>query len=225
VDEGRVIFNRLRNVLFFLLSTNIGELLALMLTIFFVGKAPLLAVQIIWNNLVTDTAVAIPLGMEPRTGDELKQPPRDSRVGLLYPGMLLRVGFMSALMGVGAFLVFNWAQSVMELNEARTLTFCLLVTFEWFRAFNARSDERTVFSIGVFKNKWLVLSITTAVLLQMAVVYLPFAQTAFRTVPLHLWEWGIIIGGGGSLFIIEELRKLWFPKLFSRGKWQAGKKL
>jgi P-type Ca2+ transporter type 2C len=225
VDEGRVIFNRLRNVLFFLLSTNIGELLALVLTIIFVGKAPLIAVQIIWNNLVTDTAVAIPLGTEPKTGDELKQPPRGSGVGILYSGMIYRVAFMSTLMGVGAFLIFNWAQSIMSLEEARTLTFCTLVTFEWFRAFNARSDEHTVFKIGLFKNKWLVLSIAGAVLLQLGAVYLPFARVIFQTVPLHLWEWGIVLGAGGSLFAIEEIRKVFFPKLFSRGKWQTGKKL
>lgn len=223
VDEGRAIFNRLRNVIFFLLSTNIGELLALILTIFFLGKAPLLAVQIIWNNLVTDTAVAIPLGMEPKTGDELDQPPRRPGVGIIYPGMLYRVGFMAVMMGFGAFFVFNWAQARMPIEEARTLTFTTLVTFEWFRAFNARSGERTVFQLGLFRNKWLVFSITGAVLLQLAAVYLPFMQTIFRTVPLSLGRWAIVILAGGSLFAIEETRKALFPGLFSLGKWQSGK--
>jgi Ca2+-transporting ATPase len=157
VDEGRVIFNRLRNVIFFLLSTNIGELLALILSIIFVGKAPLLAVQIIWNNLLTDTAVAIPLGLEPRIGDELKQPPRHPSVGILFPGMLWRVLFMATFMGTGIFLVFNWAQARFSIEEARTITFCTMVTFEWFRAFNARDDEHTIFRLGIFKNRVLVL--------------------------------------------------------------------
>ncbi|MFC1907191.1 cation-translocating P-type ATPase [Chloroflexota bacterium] len=86
VDEGRAIFNRLRNVVFFLLSTNIGELLALTLSVLFIGKAPMLAVQIIWVNVVTDTAVTVPLGLEPKFGDELRQPPRHPRVGLVFPG-------------------------------------------------------------------------------------------------------------------------------------------
>jgi Ca2+-transporting ATPase len=223
VDEGRVIFNRLRNVIFFLLSTNIGELLALMLSILFLGKAPLLAVQIIWNNLVTDTAVAVPLGLEPRIGDELKQPPRHPSVGILFPGMLLRVLFMSVMMGAGAFLVFNWAQARFSIEEARTITFCTIVTFEWFRAFNARADERTVFRLGIFKNRWLVGSVSLAVLLQLAVVYLPFLQTAFHTVPLGWERWGIIIGAGGGLFIAEETRKAIFPRLFSAGKWRPVK--
>jgi len=223
VDEGRVIFNRLRNVIFFLLSTNIGELLALVLTLTFVGKAPLLAVQIIWNNLVTDTAVAIPLGTEPKTGGELLQPPRQPGVGIIYPGLLYRVGFMAAMMGAGAFLIFNWAQARMSLEEARTLTFCTLVTFEWFRALNARSDERTVFALGFFRNKILLLSLAGAVLLQLGAVYLPFMQEIFRTVPLALDRWTIVLGAGGSLFVVEELRKTFFPRLFSQGKWQHGK--
>ena len=220
VDEGRAIFNRLRNVIFFLLSTNLGELLALTLSVFFVGKAPLLAVQIIWNNLVTDTAVAVPLGLEAKSGDELKQPPRHPSVGNIFPGMLLRVGFMAIMMGVGIFLVFNWAQQRLSLQEARTITFASMIIFEWFRAFNARSDERTVFSLGIFRNRWLVGSVCVAVLLQVAVIYVPFLQVAFHTVPLGIDKWGIAVLAGGSLFAVDEIRKAFFPRLFSLGKWR-----
>ncbi len=224
VEEGRAIFNRLRNVIFFLLSTNMGELLALIITILFVGKAPLLAVQIIWVNLVTDTAAAIPLGFESKSGDELKQPPRHPEVGLIFPGLLLRIGFMAALMGGGIFLIFNWAQARMSLDEARTLAFCSMVAFEWFRAFNARSDEYTVFRLGILRNRWLLITISAAILLQLAVVYVPFLQTAFRTVPLSIEKWGIAILAGGILFSIEEIRKVLFPRLFSWGKWQPRRK-
>jgi Ca2+-transporting ATPase len=220
VDEGRAIFNRLRNVVFFLLSTNVGELLALLSCVTFLGKAPLLAVQIIWINLMTDTAVVIPLGVEPKRGDELTQPPRHPAVGLLYPGLLFRVLFLAVVMSAGIFLIFNWAQARMDIDRAHTLAFCSMVAFEWFRAFNARSDEQTVFKLGVFRNKWLLLSISVAILLQLSVVYLPFFQVAFRTAPLTIKEWGIAILAGGSLFVIEETRKVLFPKLFSLGKWK-----
>jgi len=220
VDEGRAIFNRLRNVIFFLLSTNLGELLALILSILFIGKAPLLAVQILWVNLVTDTAAAIPLGLEPKFGDELKQPPRHPEVGLIFPGLLLRIGFLAALMSVGIFLIFNWAQARMSLEEARTIAFCSMVAFEWFRAFNARSDEYTVFRLGVFRNRWLLLTISAAIMLQLAVVYVPFLQVAFGTVPLGIDKWGIAVLAGGSLFVIEETRKVLFPRLFTLGKWR-----
>ncbi len=220
VEEGRVIFNRLRNVIFFLLSTNVGELLALILAIFFVGKAPLLPVQIIWNNLVTDTAVAVPLGLEPKVGDELRQPPRHPKVGLIFPGLLLRVGFLATIMGAGIFLIFRWAEPRVGLEEARTIAFCSMVTFEWFRAFNARSDEYSVFKLGLLRNRWLVMSISVAILLQLAVIYVPFLQMAFSTVPLGIDSWAIALLAGGSLFIIDETRKALFPRLFSLGKWR-----
>ena len=224
VGEGRAIFNRLRNVIFFLLSTNMGELLALIITILFLGKAPLLAVQIIWVNLVTDTAAAIPLGLEPKFGDELKQPPRHPKVGLIYPGLLFRIGFMAVLMGVGIFLIFNWAQARMSLDEARTIAFCSMVAFEWFRAFNARSDEYTVFTRRGFRYRWLFISLSVAIMLQMSFIYVPFRQVAFSTVPLGIDKWGIAILAGGALFVIEETRKALFPRLFTLGKWRPSQK-
>ncbi len=220
VDEGRAIFNRLRNVIFFLLSSNLGELLALILCVLFIGKAPLLAVQIIWVNLVTDTAVTIPLGLEPKFGDELKQPPRHPKVGLIFPGLLFRIGFLAVLMSVGIFLIFSWAQARMSLEEARTLAFCSMVAFEWFKALYARSDEHTIFKLGVFRNRWLLMSIAVAIMLQLAVIYVPFLQVAFRTVPLGIDKWGIAILAGASLFVIEETRKALFPRLFTLGKWR-----
>jgi Ca2+-transporting ATPase len=219
VEEGRVIFNRLRNVLFFILSANLGELLALTITLAAAGQAPLLAVQLLWVNVATDATVSIPLGMEPRTGEELDAPPRHPSAGLIYPGMMLRIAYLALLMGVGIYLVFNWAFPRAGLEEARTLAFCTMVCFEWFRAFNARNDERTAFSLGLLRNRWLVLAISGAVLLQIAIVYVPFLQTAFRTVPLGASDWGIALAAGAGLFVVEELRKVFLPRLFSRGKW------
>jgi Ca2+-transporting ATPase len=99
------------------------------------------------------------------------------------------------------------------------MAFCTLVAFEWFRAFNARSDEYTVFKLGIFRNRYLLIAVAIAILLQMAVVYAPFMQVAFSTVPLNIAQWGIIIGIAGSLFTAEELRKAVAPRLFRRGKW------
>ncbi len=223
VDEGRAIFNRLRNIIFFTLSTNFGELLALLLCVGVIGLAPLLALQIIWVNLVTDVALGISLGLEPKYGDELRQPPRHPRVGLIFPGLVIRIAFLALIMGGGIFAVFNWAYMHMSLEEARTLAFCTMVVFEWFRAFNARSDERTIFRIGLLRNRWLLVAISVAILLQLAVVYLPFLQVAFNTVPLDMERWGIAILAGGSMFIIEEMRKIFFPRLFSLGKWKPVK--
>lgn len=218
VEEGRAIFNRLRNVLLFSISASIGEILALILAIVFIGEAPLLAVQIIWINLVTGTLVTAPLGLERKFGDELKQPPRNPKIGLIFPGFIWRNLFLALIMGTGVFLLFAWVEPTMSLNKARTLTFCAMVVFEWFLTMNMRSDEHTVFELGFFTNRWLLISIAVAALLQLAVVYVPFLQTAFRTVPISLTEWGIIFLMGTGLFAIEETRKALFPKLFSRGK-------
>jgi Ca2+-transporting ATPase len=220
VEEGRAIFDRLRSVLFFLVNTNLGELLALILSVLVVGKAPMLAVQIIWVNLVTDTLPAIPLGLEPKTGEEIKQVPRHPSIGLVFPGLVLRTIFVAALMGVGLFIVFAWAEARVSLEEARTVAFCSMSAFELFGAFNARSDERTVIGMGAFRNRWLVYAVVVAILLQLAVVYLPALQTAFGTVPLGIGMWGVALLAGGSMFVIEETRKALFPKLFGLGKWQ-----
>ena len=223
VDEGRVIFNRLRNVLFYTLNTNLSELVTLILALIFVGQSPLLAVQILWVNLVTDTAGDVPLGMEPKSGDELKQPPRHSGIGLIYPGLLMRIAVMAILIGLGTFLIFRWAEPRMSIEEARTLAFCAIVAFEWFMAFSARSDEYTIFKLGLFRNRALIISIGVAVLLQIAVVYVPFLQVAFKTVPLALSDWGIVVLAAGGLFALEEIRKAAFPKLYSLGKYRPVK--
>lgn len=220
VEEGRAIFSRLRNVLFYTLSTNISELVVLILALIVSGQSPLLAVQILWVNLVTDTAGDVPLGFEPKAGDELNEPPRPPGIGLIFSGLVVRIVIMSILIGGGTFLIFNWAQTHMSLEEARSLAFCSLVAFEWFMAFSARSDEHTVFRIGLFRNKVLVLSIFLAVCLQLAVVYVPFMQVAFGTYPLDLRDWAIIILAAGGLFLVEELRKLFLPRLYSFGKYR-----
>ncbi len=127
---------------------------------------------------------------------------------------------MAALIGMGTFLLFKWAQSNMSIEEARSLAFTALVAFEWFMAFSARSDEHSILQIGILRNKVLVISISLAVLLQFAVLYVPFLQTAFRTYPLSLRDWGIVIGSAGGLFIMEELRKIFFPRIYSLGKYK-----
>jgi Ca2+-transporting ATPase len=206
------------------MGTNLGELVALTLTVTILGKAPLLAVQIIWVNLVTDTTTAIPLGIEPKLGNELKQPPRHPKVGLIFPGLLIRTVSLALLMGVGVFLIFRWAQQRMGLEEAQSMAFCSMVVFQLFQTFNARSDELSVFKLGFFRNRMLIYSLCASVALQLAVIYIPAMQVAFHTKALNLKEWGIIFLAGASLFVLEEIRKWLFPKLFSLGKWNPAKK-
>lgn len=219
IEEGRAIFNRLRNVIFFLMTTCFGELLTLFLAIIFTGQAPLIPLQILWINLVTGGLLAIPIGSEPRVGDELNHPPRHPKVGLIFPGMIMRISLLAGMLGLGAFLVFTWTLQHYDIHEARTMTFCTIVVFEWVLALNARSDEHTIFKLGFFKNPWVLGLIIIGILLQLFVVYVPYMHRFFDTVPLKLFEWGIVILPGLFIFVFETMRKFFAPKLFSSGKW------
>lgn len=220
VEEGRSIFNRLRNAVTFLLTTCFGELFTLLFSILFTGKSPLLPIQILWINLVTGSLVAIPLGFEPKVGNELNFPPRHPRVGLIYPGMVMRIAFLAISLSIGAFFVFRFSLEKFGIEKARAITFCSIVLFEWLVAFNVRSDEITIFKLGVFKNKALLKAVLIGFLLQLLVVYNPFLQLFFSTVYLSINEWFLALFPGLTIFTMETLRKIVFPYLFSLGKWQ-----
>ncbi len=229
VEEGRIVFNRLRNVTFFLLLACCAELLTLFLSVAFYGESPLEPIQILWINLVTGAMVAIPLGMEPGVGNELQQPPRDPRVGLLYPGMLLRI----AVAGVSMSLFFTWifhhaplpvgidGETAHEIRQ--TVTFTGIVVFEWLFAFQARSTERGVMKLGLLSNPWLLVCMVLGLGMQLLVIYLPIANTVFHTHPLSLVELGWTFFPGVFAFIIEGIRKVIAPRLYNRGQWGMGR--
>jgi len=124
------------------------------------------------------------------------------------------------MLGIGILAVFYWAQERSGVDEARTIAFCAVVVFEWLVAFNARSDEFTIFRLGILHNVWLVRAVLLAIPLQIAVVYLPPLQAVFKTVALGIDDWGIALLPGIGIFILETARKLVFPRAFSLGKWQ-----
>jgi len=218
VEEGRVIFSNFRRSGFYLLSTSIGELLLYIAAIIAGMPLPLVAVQILWINLVTDGVCTIPLGMEPKHSNVLAEPPRRSKSGILYSGMLWRIIFMALVMSMITFSIFGWSLAGAGLEKARTIAFTLLVAFQWFNALNARSDRQSIFRLGFFSNRPLIGGIALAVLLQIMVIYLPPLQQVFYTVPLGLTDWGFIVLVALILLVIEELRKLIAPSLFNRGK-------
>lgn len=219
VEEGRAIFNRLRNVTAFLMTTCLGELMALMLAMTFLGQSPLEPIQILWINVVTGALVSIPLGLEPKTGKELFFPPRRNKTGLVYPGMLYRVLFLSGLLAVSAFFIFKWCLSHMSLQEARTVVFSSIVVFEWFLVFSFRSDTETMFKLGFFKNKWLLLAVAIGICLHLIVNYVPVIHDWFYVVPMKPYAWVIACIPGVFIFALETFRKILFPKIFDQGKW------
>jgi Ca2+-transporting ATPase len=225
VEEGRVVFNRLRNATFFLLLTCAGELMTLFLSVSLYGESPLEPIQILWINLVTGALVAIPLGLEPGAGDELRQPPRDTRVGLLYPGMLLRIGAAGLFMALAVTWIFHHAPLPGAVSEAaahavrQTIAFTGIVVFEWLFAFQVRSPEKGVLALGLFRNRALLLGMIVGLGLQALVVYLPAANRVFHTSPLTLGEWLWVLLPGVVVFSLEAVRKLLAPRLFSAGQW------
>lgn len=220
IEEGRAIFDRLRNVCAFLLTTSLGELSGLILCVIFTGLAPLLPLQILWLNLISGSLIAIPLGFEPKSGKEMKQPPRDHNLGLIYTGMIFRILYLALLLGTGMFLIFNNTFETNSLEKVRTLVLTSLVLFEWLIAFKMRSVELPLRKIGAFKNFPLLLAIGSAFLLHLCILYIPFFSQLFHTYPLSLADWGLALLPGAIIFIIESLRKEFFPKLFSAGKWK-----
>jgi len=218
VEEGRVIFSNIRRSIFFLLSTNMGELFTWTASLLAGIPLPVVAVQILWINLVTDGVCTIPLGIEPRHGNVLEVPPRRPGSGIVDRGMLFRIAYLAIFMALGTLLAFKWELARVGLEEARTIAFCILVAFQWFNALNARSDRESLFKLGLLGNRWLLVGIAGAILLQAAIIYLPIFQRLFYTVPLGMDDWGLITLVGGSALIAEELRKAIAAKSFNKGK-------
>jgi Ca2+-transporting ATPase len=223
VEEGRAIFNRLRNVCAFLLMACLGELFGLILCVIFMGQAPLLPLQILWINLISGSLVAIPIGLEPKLGNEMKQPPRDPRLKLLHKGMVFRVSSTALLLALGIFFIFRYGASHYSLEMTRTLVLCTVVTFEWLFAFMMRSEELPLRKIGFFKNIPILVSIGAALICQLGIMYIPFFQELFHTNPLSLNAWLISLIPGAVICLLEGLRKEFFPTLFSAEKWHHAK--
>jgi P-type Ca2+ transporter type 2C len=218
VEEGRIIFSNIRRSVFFLLSTSLGELFTWAIVLLAGLPLPVAAVQILWINLVTDGACVTPLGIEPKHGDVMNKPPQNPRSGILYPGMLYRMFFMSMIMAGGTVGLFYWELHTSGLDQARTIAFCTIVSFQWFNALNSRSSHQSVFKIGFLSNRWLMIGLPVAVVLQLLVVYAPPMQELFHTVPLSASQWGILFGVSASVWILEEIRKAVVPHLFDQGK-------
>jgi Ca2+-transporting ATPase len=218
VEEGRVLYSNLRRAIFNILSGNSAELFILIIALAFGWPLPLVATQLLWINVVTETLCGIPLGLEPKHEDVLNQPPRHPSAGILYKGSLLRMAFIAAFMIAGTLLIFRWQLHTSGEEEARTMAFTAFVAFRWFNALNARSDRQSLFSLGIFTNRYLAGAIVVSALLQIGVIYIPFMHTGFHTVSLSLSDWGWVLIFSLPLFAAEEIRKRLSPTMFHAGK-------
>ncbi|MDY0130362.1 MAG: HAD-IC family P-type ATPase, partial [Methanosarcina vacuolata] len=213
VEEGRNIFKNIRNFITYGLSAHIGEVLIVLIAILGWQILPLIAVQILWINLITDGLPPMALSVEPPDNGIMRQKPRNVEEGLITRREISASLGIGGLIALQALLVLNWAlDRNFSIEKLQTLIFTLVVFSEMFNAFNWRSDRYSIFSLGLFTNKPLVYAVLTTVILQLVVIYVPFFQTAFRTVPLSLFEWGVVLSLASTTLISMELVKYFSGK-------------
>jgi len=210
VEEGRVIFSNIRKVTFFLLSTAVGEVIAIMTAILFGWPLPFLAAQILWINLVTNGVQDVALAFEPGEPGLLRRSPRSQKEGVLTRRILERLGAVGVVLAAGTLGMFLWAwQSTGDLDLARTIAMTQMVVFQFFHVFNCRSLDRSIFRIPLFSNRFLFISMVAALGAHLAVLHVPFLQTVFRTEVLSLGQWTWIVLVATTVLVGGEIDKWW----------------
>lgn len=209
VEEGRGIFDNIRKVLQFLLSCNFGEILLMLVASLLGWPAPLLPIQLLWINLVTDGLPALALSLEPPEPDIMRRRPRRPNESILSPGLGMAIAIQGLLVGLAGLAAFGFTYLRYEdLERARATTFCVLVYAELLRALAARSSMRTFVQLGVLSNPYILLAIVVSGMLQVSVAVVPFEQRVFD-VPAHTpLEWTVIALLALSPVTLLELGKL-----------------
>jgi magnesium-transporting ATPase (P-type) len=223
IREGRGIFANLRTVLRFLLSSNTGEVLTMLLGVTFAGAlgletagdgiaTPLLATQILWINLLTDAAPALALGVDPPHADAMRRPPRQAGRRVIDARMWLGIGWVGLVTAAVTLLALDLrlpgglVGDGGSIAEARTAAFTTLVVAQLFNCFNARSDRTSAFR-GILGNRLLWGAIALSAALQVAVVQLSFLNEPFGTVPLGAGTWLLCVGLASAVLWANEALK------------------
>jgi Ca2+-transporting ATPase len=208
VEEGRGIYENIRKFVRYLLSTNSGEVLVLFIASMLFLPLPLLPLQLLWINLITDGFPALALGVEPKERGLMDRKPRDPKAGILAAGMGFHIAWVGALMAVGALGLYVWALPPrLAADEARTLVFYTVAMFQVFHVLAIRVSRESVFTAGFFRNPYLIGAVLLTVALQLAVVYIPALQVPFRTQPLPWNELLVATLVASSVFFAVELEK------------------
>jgi len=205
VKSGREIYDNIKKFLKFLLSANFDEI-ALILTTIVVGlPLPILPVQLLWLNLVTDGLPALALAVDPAEKGIMHRKPRDPNETIFHgiKNFLVIATTIAFIISLGTFLLFYFTG---PLDKARTMVFMIIVFFELWLVFSCRSEKRPIWEIGLFSNKYLVGAVAISVLLQLLILYTPLA-TFFKVVPLGLTDWVYIILVSSLGFIFFEVKK------------------
>jgi Ca2+-transporting ATPase len=195
VEEGRGIFDNIRKTVHFLLSCNASEVLVMLFATLFGLPLPLLPIQILWMNLVTDGLPALALAVDPKAPDLMRQPPRQTQARLLDGGRLWTIageGLMLAVIALSAFAysLFVWQQPI---DQARTVTFTVMVAAQLVHAFNCRSDRWSLFHVGVTTNHALIWAVAASLVLQVGLLTIPVMEPIFKVAPLPIQDWELMV--------------------------------
>ena len=195
IEEGRNIYENIRKFIRYLLASNVGEILVMLFAMIFALPLPLVPIQILWVNLVTDGLPAMALGLDPAEENVMKRPPRHPKEGVFARGLgwkIISRGFLIGMVTLIAFLVVH-TRHPENLTYAQTVAFATLVLAQLIHVFDCRS-ERSVFDRNPFENMYLVLAVLSSLFLLLVVIYYPPLQPIFHTVSLPLTDWLLIVG-------------------------------
>jgi Ca2+-transporting ATPase len=211
VEEGRGIFDNIRKTIHFLLSCNVGEVLVMLFATLIGLPLPLLPIQILWMNLVTDGLPALALAVDPKSPDLMKQQPRRPEARLLDGGRLVTIGAQGFMLGAISLVAFSYSLYGLhqEIEQARTVAFTVMVVAQLVHAFNCRSERLSLFQLGVGTNRALVWAFLFSLAVQVAILTVPVFAPIFKVAPLPIEDWALM-GGMGLLpfFIMESIKAL-----------------
>ena len=206
VKQGRNIFDNIKKAIHFLIATNIGEIVTIFVGLLLGVKSPLLAIQLLWVNLVTDSLPAIALGLEPPEKNIMNRPPRDAKKSIFADGLMGRIvieGFMIGMFTIFAFFIGNKYYGI---EVARTMAFISLGMLELIHSFNVKSEE-SIFKVGLFENKYLLGAFVLGTVLQVGIICVPSLAEIFKLTQLNTTQWLIIVAISVAPVIIIEIQK------------------
>jgi len=212
MEEGRSIYKTIKKVVLYLFSTSFGEVLTITGAIFLGFPLPILPVQIIWLNFVTDGFLDVSLAMEPKEKNLLSDKFRRPNRYLLDFLMAQRMFFMAIVMMIGTLFIFKGIFHT-DLIKAQTMSLVVLAIFQWFNAWNCKSEDKSIFTINPLNNKFLLGATITVIILQLLAVYNPFMQRILQTTAISAYDWLLCLTVSFTIVIIEEVRKLVYKSI------------
>ena len=206
VKQGRNIFDNIKKAIHFLIATNIGEIVTIFVGLLLGVKSPLLAIQLLWVNLVTDSLPAIALGLEPPEKNIMNRLPRDSRKSIFADGLMGKIVVEGFMIGMFTILAFFIGNKYYGIEVARTMAFISLGMLELIHSFNVKSEE-SIFKVGLFENKYLLGAFVLGTVLQLGIVFVPSLAEIFKLTQLNSTQWLITLAISIAPIIIVEIQK------------------